>query len=210
MIPQDDRSPYRQQRWVPFYNDSGEDVPAYGVMRIDGATLRDEGSISDESLNHQAIFTIVKPDTTFCSLYLVNGPIIAKADSYGEGTLLLDGGTVLLSTGTPAYGIEYGPTDDDWGLVQYRPGFLIQGQLTDSPNLAYAVQKEVISLLGKTDASIAKGSSGTVSIYCGQAGSETDTTWNVDAYNRFSTVSSDKWVGVTRVHGNWYLTAKEC
>lgn len=65
--------------------------------------------------------------------------------------------------------------------------------------------------LGKTDASHAKGASGTVSIYAGAtAGSESDTGVNVTAWNRFADVDSGKWVHVTWRGNGWDLSAAEC
>jgi hypothetical protein len=66
------------------------------------------------------------------------------------------------------------------------------------------------AMLGKTDASHAKGASGTVSIWDGAEGSEVDTGVNVTAYNRFAAVASGKWVWVHSKRGRIYLTAAEC
>lgn len=68
-------------------------------------------------------------------------------------------------------------------------------------------------LLGKADAAINKGSSGTVSIWTGASGSESDTGINVsNVKNRFSDVASGKWVALTwtGLYGFPYLMAKEC
>lgn len=64
--------------------------------------------------------------------------------------------------------------------------------------------------LGKTDASHAKGASGTISIWSGDAGSETDTGDDETAWNKFANVTSGKWVLITEVNGQWYLTSAEC
>jgi hypothetical protein len=65
-------------------------------------------------------------------------------------------------------------------------------------------------MLGKTDASHAKGASGTISIWSGAIGSEVDTGVNVTAYNRFANVTSGKWVMVLSIQGRLYLVAAEC
>lgn len=66
-------------------------------------------------------------------------------------------------------------------------------------------------LLGKTDAAIDKGDSGTVSLYSGSTkGSETDTGENVEAYNRFADLDSGVWVHVTFVGTDYELSAAEC
>lgn len=68
----------------------------------------------------------------------------------------------------------------------------------------------ISQVLGKTDASHAKGASGTVSVWIGTAGSETDSTINITAYNRFAAVASGKWVWVSHNGYSWYLIAAEC
>lgn len=64
--------------------------------------------------------------------------------------------------------------------------------------------------LGVTDAAIAKGASGTISIYTGTPGSESDSGVNVTAYNRFGAVAITKYVWVDHNGFGWYLTAAEC
>ena len=64
--------------------------------------------------------------------------------------------------------------------------------------------------LGKTDAAHGKGASGTVSIWTGTLGGETDTGVNVTAYNRFAAVAITKWVMVAHNGVGWYLIAAEC
>lgn len=65
-------------------------------------------------------------------------------------------------------------------------------------------------LLGKTDAAHNKGASGTISIYSGTPGAETDTGENVTAFNKFADLESGKWVWVELYGLNYYLTAGEC
>ena len=66
--------------------------------------------------------------------------------------------------------------------------------------------------IGKTDARIAKGASGTVSLYKGTPGSFTltDTGENVTAYSRMGSVPAGRWVYVERhIHG-WEVYQFEC
>lgn len=66
-------------------------------------------------------------------------------------------------------------------------------------------------ILGKTDASHAKGASGTISVYEGATkGSETDTTRNVSAWNRFADLDSGKWVWCVWNGSGYDLIAGEC
>lgn len=76
------------------------------------------------------------------------------------------------------------------------------------PNSRPIVQRK---LIGKTDAAITKGNSGTISVYQGTTkGSETDSGVNVTAYNRFADLASGVWVHVEWINGGWELTAAEC
>lgn len=63
---------------------------------------------------------------------------------------------------------------------------------------------------GKTDAAINKGDTGTVNLYSGDKGSETDISEAVEAYNTFANVGADKWVFVEFIDGGWELYVAEC
>lgn len=65
-------------------------------------------------------------------------------------------------------------------------------------------------LIGKTDAAIAKGASGTISIWDGTQGSESDTGDNVTAYNYFGDIAITKWVGVFETVRGYVIIAAEC
>lgn len=128
--------------------------PAYGAMRVTGAVL---------DSNDWPTLTTIKPDTTFSSLYLVNGPgdAVDGGDGYyyGIGTYLpLHGGPSFVlcdSTYVPTVGQEWGPISGSWALVRHRPGFLIDGGPTGSGATYRAVAKQrvVTSLVGKADGS---------------------------------------------------------
>lgn len=72
------------------------------------------------------------------------------------------------------------------------------------------VTSTMAGLLGKTDASHAKNASGTVSVWSGTPGSESDTGVNVTAYNKFAAVASGKFVWVLNNGDGYYLVAAEC
>jgi hypothetical protein len=65
-------------------------------------------------------------------------------------------------------------------------------------------------VLGKTDAAITKGSSGTVSIWTGTAGSESDSTENITVYNKIGNIAITKWCICAYFNNAWYLVAGEC
>lgn len=202
LIPQD-----RQLAWVNYKCTAA--CPAHGVMRITGAALNS---------NNWPTLTTVKPDTTFARWYLVNGPndAVDGGDSYyyGVGTYLWHGGQVLYDTGnTPAYGETWGPIAAQWYVTKNRWGFNINGGNAGSGSTSRtgAIQHIVNHVLGKTNASHAKSASGTVNLYTGTLGSETQvTSMTVTAYNRFAAVASGKWVHCSWVNGGFDLSAAEC
>ena len=65
--------------------------------------------------------------------------------------------------------------------------------------------------LSKTTATWTKGTSQTLTIYVGDGGSEAASSGDtVEAWNKFATVQSGKWVMLARANGGFYLTAAEC
>ena len=67
-----------------------------------------------------------------------------------------------------------------------------------------------MGLLGKTNSSHAKAASGTVSVWSGTPGSESDSGLDITAYNKFADVASGKWVWCANNGDGWYLIAAEC
>jgi hypothetical protein len=64
--------------------------------------------------------------------------------------------------------------------------------------------------LSKTTATWPKGSSQTLTIYVGDAGSEVASSGDtVEAWNKFATVQSGKWVLLARANGTFYLAEPE-
>lgn len=187
---------------VAFRNTSGEEIPAYGVMRVTGAEVK----------AGLPIITVAKPSTTFQRLYLVNGPLRVGSDTNarGVGTWLYEAGYVLYESGTPAVGESWGPKASQWSLAKWRYGFTIQGATAGSGATArvLAKQAEVNAFIGVTDAAIAKGSSGTVSIYDGNSADTSDNMASV--LNRYAAVAITKKVDVSWRGGTWCLTAAEC
>lgn len=101
---------------------------------------------------------------------------------------------------------------DPWGRMVVLEGTYLIARRADD-----AARWEVLEVegghfhLGKTDSSHGKGTSGTVSVYeTATPGSETDTTINVTAFNKFADVGSGKWVWIMQRGEHWYITAAEC
>lgn len=127
-----------------FRNVSGEEIPAFGVIRVDGI----------ETKNGRPIYKAAKPDDSFSPLYLVNGPLRVGSEStaYGFARYLLNGpGQVLvdLVSGTPAIGFRWGPKDDSWKLHAHYQGFGIRATTTGTTQYgdtwAWATQDPVLN-----------------------------------------------------------------
>lgn len=201
--PRSHQSVWGQSRQrIKFRNDSGEEVPAYAVMRITGA-------------NSDGYLTIGKPNTTFSRVYLVNTDRTVSVDGYGYGTFLtsehfnqLDS-KVLYESGTPAYGESWGPANGQWSLKKWRYGFTILGGNDTTALTTYAVQSPVNHVWGQTDGAITKGSAGTVEVYDGNDAQITSTNLT-SVKNKFANVADNKKVAVSWFGGSWYLVAAEC
>ena len=121
-----------------------------------------------------------------------------------------DSGSVQIWNGTPGSETDTGQTITAYNYFrQVNSGDWVWCAHNGSG--WYVVAKDAPpGLLGKTDAAINKATSGTVSIYAGTPGSETDTTINLTAYNKFANIASGKWVWIAPLDANWYITAAEC
>jgi hypothetical protein len=64
--------------------------------------------------------------------------------------------------------------------------------------------------LGKANAAIAINATGAVSLWSGTPGSESDTTIDFDAYNRFGAIDSGAWVWCEHNGSGWYITQAVC
>lgn len=151
--------PFLMRGKVRVKNASGVTVPHGACMRVTTTTI----------VGNCIVATIDKPDTTLRRSYLVNcGPAInAAADSRGWGTRLFEDGLVLC-TGTPTLGSEWGPENGSWTLKQDYPGFLITGgtQAVGGNTCVVATQSPMVSFVGKASGAIALNStSGTVAVW---------------------------------------------
>lgn len=198
-------APKKQLAVIPFYNDSGETIPAWGVMRITAATVDSDGAWR---------LTCGKPNTTFYNTYLVNSGYDVPASEDWWGTYLWHSGYVLCdSTYTPTAGQEWGPTSGSWSLVRHRPGFLIDGGPTGSGAVYRAVAKQriIADLFGKADADIAQGSTGTVSVWTRNASTGTyeDSTYNVTAFAIGGAITSALFCSLRFDCGQWSAACLE-
>lgn len=207
MFNADFRPPLQKLLWVKFRNDSGETIPAGGVLRLTGFVVTDP---------EEGFYTAAKPNT-YGSQYshALNDELPVGSGKYGRCCL---GQTVPAlydsADGTPAFGENWGPRDATWKLKKNTGGFRILGVVDSGRSFALVVPQPFIRFHGVTDAAIAKDASGTVSIYYG-TGAGTDSTVNfTSVYNSFGDVAITKDVEVVwegdSAGTSWKIVAAEC
>ncbi len=103
---------------LPFYNDSGETIPAYAVMQVD--EWKDDA-------NDRDYFRVIKPDGTGAT-FILNGPLEVADNSDGMGTRH-DGMPARYASGTPTVDQTWGPASSSWDLASSGTGFNIVGGL---------------------------------------------------------------------------------
>lgn len=189
---------------VRFHNDSGEEIPAWGVMRITGI----------QSGNDAWRLKVGKPNTTISSFYLVNSATACPASTDGWGTYLWNSGHVLYDTSvTPAIGEEWGPQDGTWTIRKNHWGFRIIGGTTGSGAVSrvVAAQYMVHELIGKADSSIAKASSGTVSVWRRNETTDAweDSTMNITATALGAAITASKYASMGWRNGLWLIACWE-
>ncbi len=184
--------------WQEFRNEAGEEIPAYGILRLDGYVTLPSGRI---------VLAAKKPNT-YGSQYLhaVNGP--QKIAPQKTGICLIPTsvpGWALFASGSPQPGERWGPISGSWELKQHVGGFRIVGE--SNATRVLVVQAAIMTLLGKPDAEIAAGTSGTVSVFHGTtAGSETDSGQNITAYNRSNVdIPETTWVHASWISEGWEI-----
>jgi len=94
-----------------FYNGTGAEVPAYGVMAITNAAAFDSGLIP--------YLKIAKPSATYAKTYAVNGPLAVADKAYGQ--CYASGACQVLyddASNTPAADELWGPEPGQWYLTK--------------------------------------------------------------------------------------------
>lgn len=190
---------------------------------------RQDPGATIEIRDDEAFFANAQVGTTIYSLLdVINNEYVAMQGRGPSGWLVISAysdltvASITDSGGTELDGIEPPATDtfpieDPLGLLDTVDDGTAMTMFTIFDNNPISPRYVVVATgptiggrLGKTDASHAKGASGTVSIWSGTPGSEGDTGVNVTAYNRFADLESGKWCWVAWNGIGWYLTAGEC
>lgn len=192
-------------------NDSGEIVPAFGIMRITGSTI-----LTYNNGTTVYTLTIDKPNTTFERIYLVNGPepIPAASNSYGAGNLCDLPYRALYDTadGTPDVGQWWGAYPSSWKLRRHCYGFYIWGDpktTTVGGEHVRVSQHMIFDVVGKTSAAHAKDASVAVNVWKGDRSAAIGSTI-ASVFNPYGAVATTK-----RCRVSWHaekpeLSAAEC
>lgn len=130
--------------WIPFRNDSSEDIPAYGSMSITGVV----------SGGARVTLTCNKPSCD-STIYATNGPFKVAANTFGSACISAH--RVAKYTGTLSPGDSCKPRTEEWVIEEDTTGqFMCIGVINETDKLA------LISLLPKViacDSSDMSGSS---------------------------------------------------
>lgn len=187
MNPLDHRWTMVRDRWpLRVKNSSGAVIPPFSVVLITSATATD----------NEIVFTVRQPNAASTDFnwngYLVTGPFAIGSGASDEGlaTDLVQPNYVRYDTGTPAIKEIWGPKHGQLTLSKAYYGFEILGGNTtaagNNVTLARWVGAGEVLVKNETGSPIAAASSGTVNVYSGTAGSESDTGMDLSVYNRSS------------------------
>jgi hypothetical protein len=185
---------------IKIYNAENDEIPQYGIGRVT--------AISEVA--GEKVVNLEKPSTTFSRLYLVNsgGDVAYQKTGISKNRPVVK---VLYDSGTPAVGDTYGPKPSQWTVSKGYPGFVCLGIVDATSRIMLARYDEPGFYLVKADADIAKGSTGTASLYYDNAGTETDTTINISSCKALgAAVTSGKWCIVQYMNGVPYIGPWEC
>lgn len=189
---------------IPFRNDSGETVPAYGVMRVTGSAVID-GTF---------YILIGKPNNTFQRLYLVNGGSEVLNGATATGTWLNDTENVLYdqNDGTPAGENEWGAWPGQWSLRKGRLGFTMA--YGDGAGLGVGIQREIVSVFGKLYDDLEQGGETDFRVWMKYDGQHRDTQMTLTVHdwymNREEEMKKDTKAEVAWYSGEWRIRNAYC
>lgn len=172
-----------------FKNESSEQIPPYGVMRVTGFDVTTDPEYPRLLVN--------KPNTYGAQYsHAINGDLCVEAGQTGRCTL---GGISAAKyddgDGTPAFSELWGPRNGSWKLKKNTQGFAVLGIASSARKLVLVRPAPFLVGIGKADGAISQNNSGTVSVWAGTTlGSEGDTGENITVYSRFGDIESGAWV----------------
>lgn len=205
-LPQGRNSQVVQKGHIHYFrNDSGETIPAGGIMRKTGTEVTDNA----------IVYVMNKPTTTLDNPYqwFVNLGRDIEDDDHGWCSTFEDEpGLAYYLSGTITANDWWGPKPGQWNLERYYLGFRIDG---NADNGLVTVKQHVLTQLrGVLDGGLSEGGSATVSIYTHNGSAWVDTTANVTAYDDLletgGSLSSSTVVNVYFNSGRWWVQEARC
>ena len=190
----DHRQPIRNQRWIEFRNDSGEEIPAFGVLKITGSVTIARGRYG---------LTAIKPSSATVNVFALNGrkavPAGGANASYGMCTLDWPAFAAYdTNDGVPGIGTVWGPKSGQLTMAKGNPGFAIAGTAGSSAVwvISDPAKSEFGRIEGTTVGAVAGGATFTIDNVKVIAGANpladpTSTTEAITVQNRFSEHSND-------------------
>lgn len=130
MIPQDSRSPFRQQRHVILENYGSLEIPAFAACEIVGS-YRTE--IGDDNQSGRLVYRVTRPTASSLPNYNVAfcGPKSISVGSRGNGTLDFPTHAIYLQTTTPFIGSQWGTVENSFSLGPDETGFVCHGDVAN-------------------------------------------------------------------------------
>lgn len=194
---------------VLFRNDSSEEVPAYGVMRVTG----------EVTIGEIAYITVTKPDSTFSWEYAVNSGTPIQPNEYGTAqqgdyrTFLYDD-----SDSTPTNGEWFGPVPSQWSMRRLYPSIArVAGTIdTEATTMRCKTPTDCMieRVFGYTQGPIAKdATNGIIEVFSGAptSGASIITGMTIaGVHNPWDDVADNTWVGASVRNGKATLDAREC
>lgn len=188
--------------WYIFTNQGSSTCPANGVVRIAGYQTDDDGRL---------VLNGNQPNKATNVLVAINSPTPVEAGKKGLCTFAtLSWCAYETGDGTPSNGENWGPDNGTW-LMRRDQGSLWHVIGADSNNGRVLMARMGLNaFFGKTDASHSKSAAGTVSVFSGAVGSESDTGDNESVYNSFADVDTTKKQIALTFNSQIYMISAEC
>lgn len=199
------KSPTNEYERIPFYNDSGETVPAFACMGVKAVRIVNGVTFED----------IEKPSTTLRAEYLFNGPSTVAANKYGSAYR----GPLFLCKTSPTNGQGFGPKPGQWELELGFPTLGVASGVhisSGSIYIGYGEYRPITTLLAKSVTALTANTSYTTStnvkIYSGATfGSEVDAGFtSFPAIRSRTAIAIAKWIKITLINGNLECEPLEC
>ena len=186
---------------IPYKNNSGETIPAYGIIRFDGVV---------SSVGGRVIISAKKPNT-YGSQYThyLNGPVATLDGKYGSCTGIFPA-LMAVDTETFISGECVGPRNGLWTGEIDTGGFVsLETKEVSGSGVILVTRSPMLSFVGKFTTNVAQGGQEIVeSWWDGTSGTTSQTINPVYAISHSFTTSD--FVNVHWMNGRWEAYKRTC